>query len=76
MVGARLEQALNDAGLRTDANALQFSLRGESGSQNGGNAQNGGDRTGAQTANGEATDEPIYDYDRAASLRGGVDTYV
>jgi flagellar hook-length control protein FliK len=71
-----LEQALNDAGLRTDANSLQFNLRGD-GNNNaptGSTADYG--TQAATTANDDSLDTtPIFDYARAASQRGGVDTY-
>lgn len=69
-----LERALTDAGLRTDANTLEFSLRGDSNTglakSEGGNAAGGNGGTEA-----DATEDQSFDYGRAAYLRGGIDTY-
>jgi flagellar hook-length control protein FliK len=72
-----LERTLNDAGLRTDANNLHFSLRSESDPRE---AQNGGGQNRSQ-GNGDAAaaaDEidPAFDYAAAARSRGGIDTFV
>jgi flagellar hook-length control protein FliK len=71
-----LERALNDAGLRTDANTLEFSLRGDPNTGSA-NAQTGGTGSGGSTADAEAAAlaPETFDYGRAALLRGGVDTY-
>jgi flagellar hook-length control protein FliK len=76
-----LERALQDAGLRADANDLEFNLRSEDQPQL---AEKGDERQGqrgAAQANAHFTDaeleaDDMYDYALAASLRGGVDTYV
>jgi flagellar hook-length control protein FliK len=75
-----LERALQDAGLNTDASDLEFNLRSEdqdrlaeqrdSRGQGGRNHSAGGDPTLAANEN-----EEVFDYQRAANLRGGVDTY-
>jgi flagellar hook-length control protein FliK len=72
-----LERALQDAGLRTDANSLEFSLRGDGGAQFAADNQNA---SGAAAGNGAVSDTdpslgPSYDYTLAAQQRGGVDTY-
>jgi flagellar hook-length control protein FliK len=77
-----LERALNDAGLRTDSNNLQFNLRSESnpqtadqGSGQGRSGQSGnGTSSGTDVAASES-DFPTYDYSAAARVRGGVDTF-
>ena len=70
-----LERALTDAGLRADANNLEFSLRGDSNNglakSEGGNAAGGNGGTEADVA----ADPESFDYGRAAYMRGGVDTY-
>ncbi len=75
-----LERALNDAGLRTDANNLHFSLREDSGSrtndgQNGQNAAQGS----SQNDDGDVAEDdyyaPTFDYAEAARQRGGIDTF-
>ncbi len=70
-----LERALTDAGLRADANNLEFSLRGDSNNglakSEGGNAAGGNGGTEADVA----ADTESFDYGRAAYMRGGVDTY-
>jgi flagellar hook-length control protein FliK len=73
-----LERALNDAGLRTDANNLHFSLRSDAEARDSQQGQ-GGDRNGRADNNG-ATDESediamTYDYTEIARARGGVDTF-
>jgi flagellar hook-length control protein FliK len=75
-----LERALQDAGLNTDASDLEFNLRSEDQDrlaeqrdqrgQGGRNHSAGGDQALAANENDE-----IFDYQRAANLRGGVDTY-
>ncbi|MDX2223506.1 MAG: flagellar hook-length control protein FliK [Rhodospirillaceae bacterium] len=75
-----MERALNDAGLRADANDLEFSLRGEDSEKA---AADRDGRQGRATADGRAgandnvnpIDDERYDYQLAASRRGGVDTY-
>ncbi len=72
-----LERTLNDAGLRTDANNLHFSLRSESDPRE---AQDGGGQNRSK-GNGDtaaAADEidPAFDYAAAARSRGGIDTFV
>jgi flagellar hook-length control protein FliK len=71
-----LERTLNEAGLRADANNLEFNLRGDGNASSGSQFANGsgGQNTGAATTD-EAADAPTYDYGRAAYRRGGVDTY-
>ncbi|MBL8642851.1 MAG: flagellar hook-length control protein FliK, partial [Rhodospirillaceae bacterium] len=75
-----LERALQDAGLRADANDLEFNLRSEDQTQeadkNGQQRQNGREQTAAQMSDAEIEADDMYDYAMAASLRGGVDTYV
>jgi flagellar hook-length control protein FliK len=76
-----LERALQDAGLRADADNLEFNLRGEGNDRRAenedANERRGhmGERSGrgaeAETADGDET----YDYALAARQRGGVDTY-
>ncbi len=73
-----LERALNDAGLRTDANNLHFSLRSDAEARDSQQGR-GGDRNGRADNNG-ATDEAediamTYDYTEIARARGGVDTF-
>jgi flagellar hook-length control protein FliK len=77
-----LERALNDAGLRTDSNNLQFNLRSESNpqtaDQGSGNGRGGQSGSGSSAGSGVAADEsdfPSYDYAAAARTRGGVDTF-
>lgn len=72
-----LERALNDAGLRTDANNLHFNLRSETDPRSAdGQNGHGHGRNGANTqADNAETAEPIYDYGAAAFARGGVDTF-
>jgi flagellar hook-length control protein FliK len=75
-----LERALQDAGLNTDASDLEFNLRSEDHDrlaeqrdqrgQGGRNHSAGGDQALAANENDE-----VFDYQRAANLRGGVDTY-
>jgi flagellar hook-length control protein FliK len=72
-----LERALQDAGLRTDANSLQFNLRGDGGTQfAGGDAGSSASSSANDTTTGtDTTAGPLYDYSLAAQQRGGVDTY-
>ena len=72
-----LERTLNDAGLRTDAANLHFSLRSDSDARE---AQNGAGQnraqSGANTADAGAEEtDPVFDYAAAARSRGGVDTF-
>ena len=77
-----LERALQDAGLRADANDLEFSLRNEDqplladkGDER--NAKgNGSQQSNAHMSDAEIEADDMYDYAQAASARGGVDTYV
>src|SRR5262249_7641119 len=77
-----LERALNDAGLRTDTNNLQFNLRSEADPRTA--DQNGGQGRGTHGANGSAQSADAssadqdyigFDYAAAAQARGGVDTF-
>ena len=72
-----LERALNEAGLRTDANNLHFNLRGDAESQKANDGRNG--PNGEKSANDNKAQaeeaEPDYDYAEAARARGGVDTF-
>jgi flagellar hook-length control protein FliK len=73
-----LERTLNDAGLRTDANNLHFSLRSDSDAQNAGDGKNGGTNSKADAAGATTEDDDIamtYDYAAAARVRGGIDTF-
>jgi flagellar hook-length control protein FliK len=75
-----LERALQDAGLRADASNLEFNLRGEGHDRLSENDQardhRGQGPGGAHgQADSEAQDEDTYDYQLAARLRGGIDTY-
>ena len=74
-----LERALNDAGLRTDANNLHFSLR-EGSDQRANDGQNGQNtaRSSSQSDEADVAEDdylPTYDYGAAARSRGGVDTF-
>jgi flagellar hook-length control protein FliK len=72
-----LERALNEAGLRTDANNLHFSLRSESEARDGGDGRGTG-KNGSANDNGpdDADDLAMtYDYSAAALARGGIDTF-
>ncbi len=74
-----LERALNEAGLRTDANNLHFNLRGDTDSQKAGEGRDGGSGEHAGKEKNAAKEEeslPVYDYGEAARSRGGVDTFV
>ena len=71
-----LERTLNDAGLRTDAANLHFSLRSESDpreAQHGQGQNRGQGNAGAETAPEDTA--PEFDYAAAARSRGGVDTF-
>ncbi|MBY0509770.1 MAG: flagellar hook-length control protein FliK [Rhodospirillaceae bacterium] len=73
-----LERTLNDAGLRTDANNLHFSLRSDSDAQNAGDGKNGGANAKADDSGATTEEDDIamtYDYTAAARARGGVDTF-
>jgi flagellar hook-length control protein FliK len=71
-----LERALNDAGLRADANSLQFNLRGDgNGGASSGTGADGGSQTAAATGDESLDTAPTYNYSQAAQVRGGVDTY-
>lgn len=72
-----LERALNEAGLRTDANNLHFNLRGDAESQKAGDGRDGanGDKSANDNAAPEEEADPDYDYAEAARSRGGVDTF-
>ncbi len=68
---------MNDAGLRTDANNLHFSLR-DSDAQNAGDGKNGGSNAKADNAGATTEEDEIamtYDYTQAARARGGIDTF-
>lgn len=73
-----LERALNEAGLRTDANNLHFGLRSESEAKTAGD-DNGSGKNAAATDDGASDDEDdvamTYDYAEAARVRGGIDTF-
>jgi flagellar hook-length control protein FliK len=75
-----LERALQDAGLNADASDLEFNLRSEDHDRlaeqrdergNGPRGQNGA----AAQLNADNENDDAFDYERAALLRGGVDTY-
>jgi flagellar hook-length control protein FliK len=75
-----MERALQDAGLRADADDLEFSLRGQDSERLDENAERnarrqGGDHAGEAAPGAENDNDPAYDYARAARMRGGVDTY-
>lgn len=77
-----MERALQDAGLRADANDLEFSLRGEDSERlagdGDGDARRGQASTGERDAandNADADQGEFYDRQLAARRRGGVDTY-
>ena len=73
-----LERALNEAGLRTDANNLHFNLRGDTDSQKAGDERQSGQGDEAGKDKKAAKEEealPDYDYSEAARSRGGVDTF-
>jgi flagellar hook-length control protein FliK len=76
-----LERALQDAGLRADANDLEFNLRSEDQTQSADKGNEKGASASAQQSNAQLTDadlaaDDMYDYAQAAALRGGIDTYV
>ncbi len=74
-----LERALQDAGLKTSDNGMQFSLRDQSLSQQ----QNDGNKNGVDTADMIAQDDtlptidsPVQSYGRLAGRSGGLDIRV
>jgi len=74
-----LERALQDAGLKTSDNGMQFSLRDQSLSQQ----QDNGNKNGADTAHVIAQDDtlpiidtPVQSYGRLAGRGGGLDIRV
>lgn len=77
-----LERALQDAGLRAEASDLEFNLRSENNdrlAENGDGRGQGAADNAVNAGNAgeeEAQADDMYDYALAASLRGGVDTYV
>ena len=75
-----LEKALQDAGLRTDSDDIEFELREEDGTQladkQDGNGEQGGNEDGDSANDNDALlEEENYDYAAAAEARGGVDTH-
>ena len=75
-----LERALQDAGLRTDSNNLQFALRSETQGQGGENqkgqfGQADNDNTDAE-ADELLAEEEEFNRQKAAAARGGVDQTV
>jgi len=76
-----LERALQDAGLRADANDLEFNLRSQDNNRLTENGErrdaNAGGRAPHEGADGDGpeAESDIYDYALAARLRGGIDTY-
>lgn len=75
-----MERALQDAGLRADADDLEFSLRNQDSERADENAERNASRgqgrdRGDEALTAENDNDPAYDYARAARLRGGVDTY-
>lgn len=77
-----LERALQDAGLRASADDLEFNLHSEDQARLTENSDEKGSRGGRDASKGpqfgdpEAEADDMYDYAQAATLRGGVDTYV
>ena len=75
-----LEKALQDAGLRTDSDDIEFELREEDGTQladkQDGKGEQGDSGEGEGANDNDALlDEENYDYAAAAEARGGVDTH-
>jgi flagellar hook-length control protein FliK len=75
-----LERALQDAGLKTDSNSLQFSLRGEgepgSGFGHGSLAPNGSPFAGHDEEEPTGTGSMIAGYQNSRAAQGGIDISV
>jgi flagellar hook-length control protein FliK len=75
-----LERALQDAGLNAEASDLEFNLRSENhdrrADERDAQGQPGRGQQGqASRLNADNENDEAFDYERAALLRGGVDTY-
>jgi|GEM_PF-5097770 len=75
-----LERALQDAGLNADASDLEFNLRSEDNDRlaeqrDGRGESSRGQHGPAAALNADNENDDTFDYERAALLRGGVDTY-